>query len=76
MVIVRLLESNYIKNLLKLPNDKNYNYFKHTNEKKRNILEKNGSAIDAAIATGLCNSIMNAQSMGIGGGFFMTIYLK
>ena len=42
----------------------------------RKIFERNGSAIDAIIATGLCNSIMNAQSMGIGGGHFMTIFLK
>ncbi len=42
----------------------------------RDILLANGSAIDAAIATGLCNGLFNPQSMGLGGGHFMLIYLK
>lgn len=40
----------------------------------RGILEKNGSAVDAAIATLFCEGIACAQCMGLGGGFLATIY--
>jgi gamma-glutamyltranspeptidase/glutathione hydrolase/leukotriene-C4 hydrolase len=43
---------------------------------KRTFFEKNGSVVDVAIATALCNSVMCLQSMGIGGGHFMNIYIK
>ncbi|XP_069703079.1 scoloptoxin SSD14-like isoform X2 [Periplaneta americana] len=42
----------------------------------RNIFLKNGSVIDAAVATLICNGMVNGQSMGIGGGFMMTLYLR
>ncbi|XP_071855674.1 scoloptoxin SSD14 isoform X1 [Bombus fervidus] len=42
----------------------------------KSILEKNGSAVDATITAMICNGLVNMQSMGIGGGFFMTIYDK
>lgn len=42
----------------------------------RQILEKNGTTVDAALAVAISNSVMNAHSMGIGGGCAMVIYSK
>ncbi|XP_018319317.1 glutathione hydrolase 1 proenzyme isoform X2 [Agrilus planipennis] len=42
----------------------------------KSILEQNGSAVDAALAAMFCNGLVNMQSMGLGGGFFMTIYTR
>ncbi|XP_026492336.1 glutathione hydrolase 1 proenzyme-like [Vanessa tameamea] len=40
----------------------------------RSILEREGSAVDAAIATLFCEGIGCAQCMGLGGGFLATVY--
>lgn len=38
------------------------------------VLKEGGTAVDSAIASMFCNGVYNSQSMGIGGGFLMTIY--
>ncbi|XP_070172184.1 scoloptoxin SSD14 [Polyergus mexicanus] len=42
----------------------------------KSILERNGSAVDAALAALICNGLVNMQSLGFGGGFMMTIYQR
>ncbi|UJR26395.1 hypothetical protein I4U23_007727 [Adineta vaga] len=42
----------------------------------REILERNGTSMDAALAAAICNGVLNAHSMGIGGGCVITVYSK
>lgn len=42
----------------------------------RSMFEKDGTVVDVAIATLLCDGLSNPQSMGLGGGFLATLYIK
>jgi len=42
----------------------------------KNILAEEGTAVDSAVAALFCNGVVQSQSMGLGGGFVMTIYLN
>lgn len=41
----------------------------------RDVMLRGGNAFDAAIGAMYCNSVVNSQSMGLGGGFIMVMYL-
>jgi len=41
----------------------------------KKVMLDGGNAVDSSIATMYCNTVVNSQSMGIGGGFIMTIYM-
>lgn len=42
----------------------------------RDMLKKNGSAVDSAITVMLCLGVLNMHSSGIGGGGFMVVYKR
>ena len=42
----------------------------------RDIFRKQGSAVDAAIAVLVCNGAVHSHSLGLGGGFQMTLFIK
>lgn len=42
----------------------------------KEILEMNGTAVDAAVAVSFCIGVINMHSAGIGGGGFMLVYEK
>ncbi|KAJ8923080.1 hypothetical protein NQ315_001632 [Exocentrus adspersus] len=48
----------------------------HCAEIGTSIMAKGGNAVEAAIAASLCEGVASPESMGLGGGFLMTIYNK
>lgn len=60
---------------------KGFVFYAHINNSKqiciyfRDTLSLGGSVVDAALAALLCNGLIGMQSMGLGGGMIMNIYL-
>ena len=42
----------------------------------KEILMDGGTAVDATVGAMFCNGVYSCHSMGIGGGFLMTIYIR
>ena len=42
----------------------------------RDLMAEGGTAVDAAVAALVCNGLVNPKSMGIGGGFIMTVFTR
>ena len=42
----------------------------------RDILKRNGTVVDSAVATLFCIGVYNMHSAGIGGGGFMVVYIR
>ena len=51
----------------------NFNSFSNIS---RDVLKDGGTAVDAAIASLVCNGAVHSHSSGLGGGYFMTIFIK
>ncbi|XP_016119451.1 gamma-glutamyltranspeptidase 1-like [Sinocyclocheilus grahami] len=80
ITITKIVKISPIQSVSLQPSDKCYNKAAVAadagtcSEIGRDMLKRNGSVVDAAIASLLCVSLVNAQSMGIGGGGVFTIY--
>ena len=54
----------------------NNNKFNSFSNISRDVLKEGGTAVDAAIASLVCNGAVHSHSSGLGGGYFMTIFIK